>query len=376
MSLPEFAPFPPLEVMPYLDKGELESVVEAWYMLSLEYLAKERVAKPPTEFLLGFVAGVLDDPLSIEAVPQGPSLVQNCFHLTNKILEQKSPPSSLLDWSFILDISKLYHNNEDLPLLLSNLLQLPEVKVNLGSLKKNLIKLLEDGIRGDLGSLEELLARLNHLIYASPDAAVFFLAGTDFLDGLIHCYKIMNPPLRGTIITTTYVCLLGLTRCSTPNFSLLTDQLYYLKSSAESHKAGPLNVNDSMVVELVTATPLLKLLHAKFGTVNVHKPGAVAVLDGLAGFKKPGGMRRPLDRADDSRKGKATAVGDFRESDELRVHRLSEIDQVHDVFPHLGKGFISRMFNACADNMEIVVSNLLENSIPDHLQYADQTEDL
>ena len=375
MSLPEFAPFPPLEVMPHLDKREWESVVTAWDALSLEYLAQERVAKPPTEFLLSFVAGVLGDPLSIEAVPQGPSLVQNCFRLTNNILQQKSPPSSLLDWPFILDISKLYHNNDGLPLLLYNLLQVPEVEANLGSLKKNLIKLLEDGISGNLGSLEELLARLNHLVNASPDAAVFFLAGSDFLDGLIHCYKITNPPLRSTIITTTYVCLVGLAKGSSPKFSLLTDQLYSLKSSAESHRAGPLNVNDSMVAELVTATPLLKLLRAKFGTADALKPRATAVLDGLAGFKKPGGVRRPLDGTQ-SRKGKAMAIGGFGDSDELRVHRLSEIDQVHDLFPHLGKGFISRMFNACGANMETVVSNLLENSIPNHLQDADQTEDL
>ncbi|EHL00723.1 putative CUE domain-containing protein 3 [Glarea lozoyensis 74030] len=75
------------------------------------------------------------------------------------------------------------------------------------------------------------------------------MAGSDFLDSLISCYKIMNPPLRKTIISTTYLCLIGLTEDPKPRLTTLIDQLYSLDAAAKAHKEGPTNVNDSLVAE-------------------------------------------------------------------------------------------------------------------------------
>jgi activating signal cointegrator complex subunit 2 len=193
------------------------------------------------------------------------------------------------------------------------------------------------------------LKQLNHLLHSSPDTAVFFSSGTDFLDGLVSCYKLMNPPLRKAILSTTYLCLIGLTEGQNPNFSLLSDQLYSLKAAAEAHKAGPTNENDSLVVskfscfqvtyiepvvitevthlpihlfhpfssfplltgdvqaELVTATPILKQIELRMEASGTSLVRTKSLLPALGAFRKAGGGRPKniIKRRIDKGKGKA-----------------------------------------------------------------------
>ncbi|KAJ2893176.1 hypothetical protein MKZ38_008936 [Zalerion maritima] len=375
-SLPPFAPFPPIEVIRQLDPQEWRQTLASWNTLAAAYLGAEQSTPPFTRFLIDFTREAAAD-ISVLTTPEGPALVRHCFQLSQQILSSKTPPSDLLDWSFILDLSKLYHNEEELPVFLCALLQNPEVGASLSTLKRWLIKILDAGMEGDIRAVENHLARLNNLLHASPDTAAFFLAGSDFVDGLVNCYKIINPPLRKTIIATAYLCLVGLTKGDNPKFGMLTDQLYSLKVAAEHHKNGPLNVNDSMVAELVTQSLLLKTMQQKADAAGPSKQRLTTVLKQLESFGKPGGMRRPQTASKRSKKGKGVALQDFEEVDEeMHVHRMSQITQVKDVFPDLGSSFISRMLDAFGDNTESVVASLLEDSLPDHLITADRTEEL
>ena len=249
---------------------------------------------------------------------------------------------------------------------------------SLSELKKVLIKNLDAGINGNIKQLESQLGRVNSLIHTSPATAETFLAGSDFLDGLISCFKLMNPPLRKVIITTTYLCLTGLVDGEPPKFSMLTDQLYSLKSAADAHKSGPLNANDSMVAELVTSTPLLQQIGHKLDASGSSTSRNKAILTDLASFRKSGGLIRPQRLAKrKTDKGKRVEIVDHSAiQQEMHVHRLSQITQIQDLFPELGSGFVSKLLDEYGDDPEQVIAHLLDGSLPPQLQDADRSENL
>ena len=306
-------------------------------------------------------------------------LLKECLALTARLLRSSSPPSGLAQWEFFSDLSRAY-GKKKVEAVLDGLSEPSKGSLDssLGVLKKFLVKNLDAGLSaGDLKGIEERLERVNDLIRVSPSVAEFFLAGSDFVDGLISCYRITNPPLRRALIATTYLCLVGLAEGH--KMSALTDHLYSLKAAADAHKRGPLNVNDSLVAELVTSTPLLQRLQRKLEESDTASGRAKSVLAELGTFKKPGGgMSKPkrlVKRKID--KGKGLAEFDAAQAhQEMHIHRMSHISQVQDLFPELGTGFISKLLDTYDNNPELVVSHLLDDSLPAHLQSANRSEDL
>ncbi|KAJ4289930.1 hypothetical protein N0V88_006727 [Collariella sp. IMI 366227] len=293
-------------------------------------------------------------------------LLKDCFTLIKKLIQAPSPPPELAQWEFLSDSCRIYGKKAGL--LLDGLSEGSNKSLDssLATLKKFLIKNLDAGLDGgDLKEIEERLERANDLIRVSPSTAEFFLAGSDFIDGLISCYKITNPPLRKALIATTYLCLMGLAEGQ--KMSALTDQLYSLKAAAEAHKTGPLNVNDSLVAELVTSTPLIQHLQRKLEASDKSSTRTKSVLAELNTFKKPGSSlskpKRLFKRKIDKGKGLAE-YDEAQAQQEIHVHRMSQISQVQDLFPELGTGFISQLLDHYASNTEEVVAHLLDDSLP------------
>ncbi|KAF3763210.1 hypothetical protein M406DRAFT_261369 [Cryphonectria parasitica EP155] len=384
--LPPFAPFPSAAWKDLLSIDEWNTSLAAWISLAETHihLADPDFSKQTLhdESVQAFL-----DSFMREVAAHGPALVgtsiwsklllKNCFLLSSRLLA--FPSSLLLKWEFLSDFSHVY-GKKRVGHVLS---QLPEpcqatVEVSLTAVKKFLIKNLDEGIKGDLKSVEERLERLNHLIHASPSAASFLLAGSEFLDGLISCYKIMNPPLRKVLVTTTYLSLMGLMESDPPKLSMLTDQMYSLKTAAEAHKAGPTSANDSLVPELVSTTPLLLQIEHKLEASGTENARARNVLRDLSAWKKPGpGMKpkRLVRRRVD--KGKGAALHDHEAmAGEVHVHRMSQITQIQDLFPELGSGFVSKLLDEYGDDSEQVIAHLLEDSLPSHLKEANRSEQL
>ncbi|KAH6677482.1 hypothetical protein B0J14DRAFT_343998 [Halenospora varia] len=389
--IPSLAPFPEAAWREQLVPTEWQACLDAWIGITSAHLSLSsshfaqvsRKDESLPEFLISYVAALTENH---EAIPAKNSdkpqlLRKQCFLLSYRLLDFDPPPGPLLDWEFLANLSKLYGQRQGGKLLSAAWKRSTSaVEDSLGKIKTYLTMNLEAGLKGDLKSVESQLKRLNHLLHASPEVAAFFLAGDDFMDSLISCYKLMNPPLRKIIISTTYLCLIGLTEGGKPKFSSLVDQLYSLKSAADIHKAGPTNVNDSLVAELVTATPILKQVQQRIEASGSGSSRAKSVLAALDGFKKAGGHQRPprlIKRKID--KGKGIAQDDDFEQDsnsQIHVHRMSLISQVQDLFPDLGSGFIVKLLDEYDDNVELVISHLLEDSLPSHLQGADRSEEL
>ncbi|KAI5859834.1 hypothetical protein GGS23DRAFT_263210 [Durotheca rogersii] len=387
VTLPPFAPFPEASWGNQIAPAEWEACLDGWIALIDAHLSlpgdQFSTVSCGDESISHFLSSLMREVSARGVALLGTSqsagvLLRRCTLLTARFLRTSSTPPSLLSWEFLADFARVC-SKKRAAVIISGVFPNPSVIASLGALKKSLILALDSGPGGDPKALERQLKRLNHLIYASPDAAALFLAGSDFLDGLISCYTSASPPLRKTIITTAYLCLVGLTEGGHPKFSMLADQLYSLKTAAEAHRAGPLDANDAMVAELVTATPILKQvdrrLEASGSSATTRIKSFVAILEG---FRKPGGgarPKRPTKRRIDKGKGIMTE-NDEEATGEMRLHQMSQISQVQDLFPELGSGFVSSLLDEYGNDTEQVIAHLLEDNLPPHLASADRTKQL
>ena len=387
-SLPPLAPFPTADWRAQLVPSEWADCLDAWLALVEAHIALSEAQTPASssrdESVSAFLSSFMRENAAAGTSILGPSdsakaLLKASFLLSSALLRSASPPSRLAQWDFLADVSRVYGRKRATVLLARLLGPAQELlDSSLSGLKKFLVKNMDAGIKGDLGAVEQRLDLANHLIHASPATAAYFLAGSDFLDALVSCFKVMNPPLRKVLIATTYLCLIGLAEGESPRISMLTDQLYALKEAAEAHKAGPINANDSLVPELVTATPLLQQLQHRLEASGSVPARVKSILDGLATFRKAGGMARPkrlVRRHIDKGKG-LEGLNGSSEGREMHVHLMSQISQVQDLFPELGSGFISKLLDAFDDDPEQAIAHLLDGSLPSHLQDADRSENL
>jgi activating signal cointegrator complex subunit 2 len=392
IEIPPMASYPERAWRARIMPEEWSACIDAWVSLSEAHLSLSlsdlgRISakdKSVATFLTSYVyqAALSHDTEALEYTDKWKVLRRDSFILTRRLLETGMPPEDLLSWGYLADFSKAYGRTKTSTLLatLWNPFPPKALELSLAKLKTYLIISLGTGLKGDPKSLEQTLKRLNHLLHSSPDTAVFFMSGTDFLDGLVSCYKLMNPPLRKAILSTTYLCLAGLTEGSHPNLSILSDQLYSLKAAAEAHKTGPVNENDSLVAELVTATPILRQTQHRIEAVGKSVGIVKSVIAELERFRKVGGSqpKRKIKRKIDKGKAKSSTDEFVLEhaSASIHVHRMSLISQVQDLFPDLGSGFVMKLLDEYNDNVEDVISHLLENLLPPHLDKADRSESL
>ncbi|KAG4436639.1 hypothetical protein IFR05_007897 [Cadophora sp. M221] len=386
-GIPKFVPFPEAAWRNHIVPEEWEACLDAWIALAGAHLAlpESDFARSSTTdeslpaFLTSYAAetALSNDLSSSSNISKEKQLRKLSYLLSNRLLHSEHPSQSVISWEFLADLSKTYgqSNGGKLATLVWTR-HSSSLETSLASLRVFLIKELEAGLKGDLKTVEWKLKRLDHLLHASPQTGTFFMAGSDFVDSLISCFKIMNPPLRKAIVSTLYLCLIGLTEGEKPNFSSLVDQIYSLKAAAEAHKEGPTNVNDSLVAELVTETPVLKQVQQRIEASGTGSVRAKSVLKSLAEFKKPvTSGRTERVRKKKVNKGKGIATDDSGHG-QIHVHRMSLISQVQDLFPDLGSGFIVKLLDEYGDIVEQVIGHLLERSLPPHLENADRSEEL
>ncbi|PHH75922.1 hypothetical protein CDD82_4213 [Ophiocordyceps australis] len=383
-SLPPLAPFPKTSWQQHLSPEDWKTLISAWTLISREYLALSdhdftNATAVKDGSMATFVATFASE-TALTRLPQSCSstaLYKTVLRLVCRLLALVQPPE-LLQLDFLCCFAGVFSKKHTAPVLLRLFTDHgPAVDSSLASVKKLLIPQLDLGIKGDVKLVESRLNALNPLVHASPHVCAFFLAGSDFLDGLVLCFRVMNPPLRKAIVTTTYLCLVGLVESEPRKWALLSDQLFALKSAAEAHKQGPLNANDSLVAELVTVTPLLTVLKHRLEASGAATDALRKRIQALEPFKK-GPMIRPARRKRakkklDKGKGRETAAD---VDAEIHIHRMSQITQVQDLFPDLGSGFISKCFDEYGDDVERVVANLLGDTLAPHLASADRGESL
>ncbi|KAL7951425.1 hypothetical protein V8C42DRAFT_304065 [Trichoderma barbatum] len=380
VSLPPFAPFPEASWRQHISPADWDALSEAWIALSQAYLDLDNAAfkqaaaddEALTTFVSTFVEETAGEP---GAKTISPRLLKTIFRLISRLFTI-SPPLRLLDVRFLAGFARAFPKKHTAPLL-SQLFSkhAAPIESSLLSLKKLLIPQLDAGSKGDLKLVELELTRLNPLLHASSNACILLLAGSDFFDGLVTCFQVINPPLRKAIITTVYLCLIGLIEVEPPKWSMISDQLYAIQVAAETHKKGPLNPNDSLGADLVTNTPILKALLRKIESSTSAPSNLKNRITTLESFKT-GIIVRPkklVKRKVDKGKG-IEAAEDVHA--EMHVHQMSQITHVQDIFPDMGAGFIAKCLDEYNGDVEQVIASLFDETLPPHLATADRSEPL
>lgn len=379
MSLPPLVRYPPAHFLQQLLPEELEACIDSWLLLLRQYLRIPRdlfvmiVKKDtsPEEFVVSYMR---EAAVSVHGTANSSekeqALRSEAFLLIHRMLNEViPPPERLLDVLFLEELCLVYGRNLALSRLLNNvwdssaLAESPSFRAR----KVALVQVLDVDITRPSSTVDDMLLRTVAFLKDSFHYCQFFMTGSDFIDAASTGYTKANAESRKKIASIVYLCLISLLEPTKPRISTLIDQLYALKS--ETSKGSLLEI-------LCTDTPLLKKL--RFQLSGSEAARAQSLISQLSSFKKraDGKPKNLIKRKIDKGKGKNNVDFGHEAFQNVHVHRLSLISQVQDLFPELGSSFIVRLLEEYEDDVEQVTAHLLDNSLPTHLQEADQAENL
>jgi activating signal cointegrator complex subunit 2 len=381
MSLPHFAPFPDLNVRRNILPPEWQLYLDSWTSLSELYLRLDdkqfsfAISENDTltSFLLSFFHELANDD---SITPKVQSLRKQCFFLLHRLFSKDDVPGSLLSWPALSDFCHAFPKSEQFRVLLQKLWARKGgvVEKSLQTAKTSLIRNLESKRPEEA---ENTLNRIAPLLRVSPDASIYMLTGSDFLDALYAAYPNVSPSMKKKLVTVAYLGLTAVLEGPKPNYSLLSDHLYGLKSNEEQEQKKEPG-KKTLVADLVTNTPLLEKIRDKATAPEAARVKNTAA--SLSAFRQSSVARpkRLVRRKVDKGKNKIedTDFGHGAFTGEVHVHRMSMVTQIQDLFPDLGGGFIVKLLDEYNDDIEQVTAHLLEDSLPAHLANADRGEQL
>ncbi|GAB7361307.1 hypothetical protein MBLNU230_g1364t1 [Neophaeotheca triangularis] len=367
------APYPPSEIRLALGSEEWEVCLDTWlsmlqYRLRLPSKQTSASSGNASGFLVSYYHELVHHGQSDQSQnnPKSRSLHSLAFRLSAKNLLETKVPEGLLTWEFLCNFTRVHSKTSVLQRLYDRLWKLhAESLRNTFQQRKDALTRTMDS--SNVESLLEPLTQLASLVRASPDTGAFFMAGSDFLDGLMATFDKSQgtPSLQKAVPVISHLCLLSLTRMEPPNTSLLTDQLYSLKTHTDRNPKS-----HSLLNELVTNSSLLTKLRRSTNGSGTER--LLGLLNTLETYRSPSQAkkRRPSRRKSSKGKGKQ------RDEDggELHMHRMSLVTQVQDLFSDLGAGFILKLLNEYNDDVEQATAHLLDESLPSHLASADRAE--
>jgi activating signal cointegrator complex subunit 2 len=383
MEPPPVAAFPPASFRTDVGTEEWSSYLDTWIFV-IQYELRQSSDSffayiQKDDSLITFVTSYIHESSesngdSSSNEPKPRALRREVFILTHRcLLEIDPPPEKLLHRTFLTEFSNVYMKSAALRQLYEKLwiLHQDQIEKTLSPVKSSLTKRLESLKGHEDQQLCINLKSLAPLLRVSDGIAGFFMVGSEFVDALTTAYNTKNSLLRKRIAIVSCLGLLSLLHGDKPNISLVVDHLYSMKASAESsEKAKPDAI--SLLSELATNSPLLQRLRNLQGSDTGRVNGLLASLEK---FRKTPGLRpkRNLHKG----KGKVLDVKDIgHEGANLHAHRMSLVTQIQDLFPDLGSGFVMKLLEEYSDDVEVVTSHLLEDSLSPHLRDIDRTEEL
>lgn len=378
MSLSSFAPIPPANVRLSLGPEEWEACLDAWLTLS-EMALRVPVTEVETattkdgslsNYLVSFYTEVVELKHEDATLKNAKtiSMLKINFRLVRRIwTEADSIPPSLLSFDFL---SKFGHAHARVPDVAVTQQLLNELWKRRSSALTPVLQKHKDAMIMSLDSkyADGVMKSLNQLapiMHMSFDISAFFMTGSDFIDSLISAYD--RSPLddqKRATSTIVYLGLLSLLKIEPPNLSLLSDDLYSLKSSAEKSPSSLL------LADVVSNSQLVSKIRLSLPSKAPERLSKL--LDTLDTYRSSS-LTRPKkrkQRAVSRNKGKQRQ----QPGGALHMHRMSLVTQIQDLFPDLGSGFVLRLLDEYGDDVEQATAHLLEDSLPPHLASLDRTE--
>ncbi|KAF2129873.1 hypothetical protein P153DRAFT_339110 [Dothidotthia symphoricarpi CBS 119687] len=381
MSLPQFAPFPDSKVRRNILPEEWQLYLESWTSLADLYLRLNNQqfskAAEESDSLASFLVSFFHELASDEGLTSRViSLRKKCFFLLHRIFSTPKVPAPLLSWPILSDFCHVFPKSEQFRTLVQTLWQRESgaIEKSLQTAKNSLIRNLESKRPEEA---EGTLNRIAPLLRVSPDASIYMLTGSDFLDSLYSAYPQAPTSMQKKLVTIAYLGLTAALEGPKPNYSLLSDHLYSLKTNEEQEQKKEPG-KKTLVADLVTNTSLLEKIRDKAVAPEAARVKNTAA--SLSTFRQSSVarpkrlIRRKVDKGKSRAEGDEYGHGAF--TGEVHIHKMSIVTQIQDLFPDLGAGFIIKLLDEYNDNIEEVTAHLLEDSLPPHLTNADRSEKL
>ncbi|TKX24655.1 CUE domain-containing protein 2 [Elsinoe australis] len=376
MSLPSFAAFPPSSVRKALGSGEWEEALDLWITIADIWLnapdskfhGSERQDGHLSKFLVSFYNELFVSPRRDSTLesPKAQQLRRRTFLLAHRLLSASSRDFTeylSLNVQFLGSFSFAHLKTQSLAELLQKLWRERKTSIlpHLKKTRTNLTNALESG---NPNAAEMDLRMLAPLLHSLPQAGAFMTEGSELIDAMFTAYNKGSEGLRTALVPVSYLSLIALTKGETSNRSALLDHLYSLKSQVENNKQST-----NLLVDLVTNTPLLVKLQGTPGEKGAERARTLAA--SLQSLRSSSVARNRPKKQPRLNKGKEIAPTDV--TGEQHIHLMSKITQIQDLFPDLGSGFVARLLDSYNEDVELVTSHLLEDSLPPDLASLDRS---
>jgi activating signal cointegrator complex subunit 2 len=392
-NLPPLAPVPPFKARNIIPSEEWEACLESWAVLielRLRLLPRDFESQALKDgslvpFLSSYVRQLATasasstDGLGPLTSLKARNLRKLSFLLTEKLLllEAQLPPQECLEWVFLGDLCLCYHRSSALRALASRVWEKHQgtVTSSVERAKSTITKRLSLPGSPDDRELGSDIQRLTALASSQPAIGHILMTGSDYLDTLFDVYKAQkSEALRQALVANTYVGFTSLLKSREPSISLLLDHLYSLKI-AVGVDSGSRAKETTLLSGLICSSDILTRMERSL-TGFPGRRGA----DLAASLRVYQTAMRPLHRryqhARKKDKGKGRAKDAVVDGEIPDAHKISLITQILDLFPDLGSGYVLRLLEFYAENVEAVIGHLLENSLPPEFQRLDKTEQL
>jgi activating signal cointegrator complex subunit 2 len=297
----------------------------------------------------------------------------------------------LLDWRFLGDFCDTYHSGSALKQLSLEIWTQYENAIS-HSVKKGKCEVME--VLSKANKARQVIAasdivldirRLSVLGSVLPQVGCLLMTGSDYLDTLNDSYKISlsstnetdGKALRNALVANLYVGLTSLLKLPNPNLSLLLDQLFSLKVSANVDPTSnkKVKLSPDLLSDLVCSTDMLVRIERYL--ISAPQKRGQDLVSSLREYQlQTKGMYNQHYQRHKKRKDNGKAISNTGQHDSLHVHKMSLITQIRDLFPDLGEGYVVRLLDHYADSVETVVAHLLEGSLPPDLEALDRTKPL
>jgi len=382
-GVPPLAIYPQLNVKSTLPPSEWESCLDSW-LFSLEYrlrlpdeqfqkfkLSQEATGAP---FMLSLYRSTLETSqiFSSRAAQKERALLKHAYLVLRRLLLVVPVPFEY-DNANLIDLlalaSQVYPTVGDWKATLSALWKRNKGQLTSAVESWKKTALSDFSTQTELAKALDPVKRLNSLVKASPEVGLVLMTGSDYLESLMEAYDQTQKtpdlaPSQKVLTEHIFYCLRSLMSDGSRHGSMLLDHLYHLKSESERLAKSQPHAR-TLCSSLMCTTSLLRHLAAD-DAVNSGKRGQ-GLLDFFTTYREhkiqlhpPLAPRR---RKPSKGKGKASAT------EEMHVHKASQVSQVHELFPDLSNQYIINLLDHFNDDTEAVIAALLEPaSLPPNLR--------
>ncbi|KAI5816227.1 hypothetical protein BZA77DRAFT_387889 [Pyronema omphalodes] len=344
MAIP-LAPYPPPAIRTSIPPNDWSAITQSWNT-ALTLLLQTPSAQLTDNLITFLISYLVSAPISpIDA------LRRPVFLLLHRLLSES--PKLFDTPGFLEGFARLYYNVPAAQNLLVSLWKSHEVEVEkaVQALKKKHLPVFSKA-----NLTYDDAASLSRVFQLSPKAAAIFLAGEEFVDVALD---------GDEVVVKLYAR--AMTEAARVNWSVVVDALYSLTVPSSGKKEKALA---KRLAELGLGPRLRSLAN---GTESESR--VAAVVEKLHELSPPPRKVKSKPAMD---KGKGIAAPEPStepaRTDQEEAETASKVDQIRDMFPHLGAGFIRRCLKEIGSVEEVTMA-LLEQNLPPQLLEADQSEE-